>query len=294
MRGAGFILSRRTNCTALRNEIHREYPLPAASQGPQAGQSLFPLKDGSLLVGRGNEWLYQFKRADGLFGSVAVRNQTQPVKPLGLLPDGSACLCHADDHAAFDEFDGTQLRPLPNPPTIRSNEDTPTTLFTTRSGDVWIGGGRTVFWWHDGKWDQFGSEDHSTPEGAVGFAEMTNGMIWCATSDEIWNFDGKKWSLSQNRFNHINTLMEAHDGTVWLASNGGLFHFCNGIWVENGEPEGLPNGAVGTLCEDQQGQIWVGNAHGLTIFHPQADMNPPRTPMCGGWVRMSVSPRETR
>src|SRR6202020_2411553 len=99
----------------------------------------------------------------------------------------------------------------------------------------------------------------------------------CATAAWIWKFESKKWSLSQNRFNHINTLMEAHDGTVWLASNGGLFHFCNGFWMDNGEPEGLPNGAVSTLCEDQQGQIWAGNAHGLTAFHPKADTNPPRT-----------------
>ncbi|HEX4350243.1 MAG TPA: ATP-binding protein [Verrucomicrobiae bacterium] len=39
----------------------------------------------------------------------------------------------------------------------------------------------------------------------------------------------------------------------------------------------MPNGAVNALCEDQQGQIWAGNAHGLTVFHPQADSNPPRT-----------------
>ncbi|HEX4350244.1 MAG TPA: hypothetical protein VH251_07645, partial [Verrucomicrobiae bacterium] len=217
----------------LRNEIHREYPLPPTSQRPQTGQFLSPLKDGSLLVGIGRA-VFQFKPADGSFNAVVTQAQTQPAKPLGLLPDGNVCLCHADDHPAFDEFDGTQLRPLPTPPTVRGNEDTPATLFATRNGNVWIGGGRTVFLCHDGKWEQFGPGNHDTPEAAVGFAEMTNGIIWCATPDELWNFDGKKWSLSQGHFNHINALMEARDGTVWLASNGGLYHFCNGIWVENG------------------------------------------------------------
>lgn len=256
---------------ALRNEVHREYPLPPEIQSAQTALALFPLKDGSLLVDGGNA-LFQFKSSDGLFKSLPLG-----YRPMGLLPDGTVCLHHNDEHPDLYDYDGTHFRLLPNQPPLRKDDGSLATLFATRNGDLWMGGGRAVYWYHDGKWERFASEDHGTPESVVGFAEMANGKIWCATSEELWEFDGKGWSRFQSRFNHINSLIQSHDGGVWLASNGGLYRFCGGVWMENGEAEGLPNGAVSILCQDQRGQIWAGNAHGVTVFRPDADTAPPRT-----------------
>ena len=269
---------------ALRNELHREYSLPSSIQSTQSAQSLFPVKDGSLLLDGGNA-LFQFKPASGLFNPLPIRDRLQPVKPLGLLPDGSICLYHGGEHPYLDNYDGTHFQLFPNPPPLHNDDDSLATLFTARNGDLWIAGARVVYWFHDGKWDHFASADHKTPEAAVGFAEMADGTIWCATPDELWEFDGKNWSQLQTRFNHINSLIQGRDGVVWLASNGGLYRFCGGVWMENGEAEGLPNGAVNALCEDQQGQIWAANAHGVTVFRPEADTAPPRT-----YVRWLGSP----
>jgi signal transduction histidine kinase len=258
----------------LRNELHREYPLSSAMQNAQMAQSLFPLKDGSLLVDNGNS-LFQFKTNDGLFSALPKR--VQPAKPLGLLPDDSICLFHSGEHFHLDTYDGANFHPLPNPPPFRDVDDSLTTLVSARNGDLWIGGRRAVYWCHDGKWQRFASEDHSVPETIVGFAEAAEGKIWCATPDELWEFDGKNWSRFQTRFNHINSLLQGRNGEIWLASNGGLYRFCGGMWMENGEAEGLPGGSISALCQDQQGQTWAGNAHGLTVFRPEADLAPPRT-----------------
>jgi signal transduction histidine kinase len=259
----------------LRDEVHREYPLPQADQNSQFAQTLFPLRDGSLLVGRGGA-LLQFKPPDALLKPLPAQNQAQPAKPLGLLPDGSVCLYYGGGQAGFNDFDGTQFHPLPNPPPVQDDEAL-ALLFSNGNGDLWMGGGSSVFWRHDDKWERFASSDHSTPAAVVGFAEMPDGKIGCATPDELWEFDGKNWSLLQTRFNHINCLMQGRQGEVWLASNSGLFRFCHGIWMENGAEEGLPNGPVTALCEDPQGQTWAANARGLTVFRPQADTSPPRT-----------------
>ncbi len=258
----------------LKNGLDREYSLPAAMQGGPTTEILFPLKDGSILAGRGNA-LFQFKATDSSFHP--VRDLAPGIKPLGRLPDGSVCLYHSGEPPFFDDFDGSQFHALPNPPPVGRNEDTPATLFIARNGDLWIAGGRATFLCHSGQWRRFASEDHGTPEAVVGFAERPDGKIWCATTAGLWEFDGKTWSVIQTRFNHINALMQCHDGGLWLASNGGLFRFCGDVWMENGEEEGLPNGAVHAICEDQQGNIWAGNAHGLTVFHPEADTSPPRT-----------------
>ena len=37
----------------------------------------------------------------------------------------------------------------------------------------------------------------TAPEKGIGFAEAPDGKIWCATSDELWEFDGKNWLLLQ-------------------------------------------------------------------------------------------------
>ena len=260
----------------LENEVLHGYPLPAAGQGARTAPVLFPLKDGTLVVDSGNV-LFQFKPAIGLFKALPTMDQSNPVKPLGLLPDGSVCLYQGGEHPVLEEYDGIQVRPLPDPPTIDRGEDTPNTLFTAHNGNVWLGGGRAVFWHHEGRWERFVSDDHNTPEAVVAFAELADGRIWCASSDELWAFDGKKWSLVSGRFNHINSLLSDHEGEVWLASNGGLFRFCGGVLMENGEPEGLPGGAVTALCETKEGQIWAGGTHGPTLFHPQADLDPPKT-----------------
>jgi len=47
--------------------------------------------------------------------------------------------------------------------------------------------------------------------------------------------------------------------------------------VENGYEEGLPSLIVRGLAEDQHGHLWAGTTHGLSLFHPEADSDPPRT-----------------
>ena len=61
-----------------------------------------------------------------------------------------------------------------------------------------------------------------------------------------------------------------------MASNGGLHRFFQGAWVENGIEEGLPSAAVREIYEDQRG-LWAGTTHGLSLYHPEADPDPPQT-----------------
>jgi hypothetical protein len=38
--------------------------------------------------------------------------------------------------------------------------------------------------------------DKSTPEEVSWFVDLGNGAIWCASQDQIWEFDGHNWSTS--------------------------------------------------------------------------------------------------
>ena len=115
------------------------------------------------------------------------------------------------------------------------------------------------------------------PGAVIGFTELTDGRIWCATSDTLWEFDGHNWSSWHSGFDHINALQCARDGSVWVADDAGVHRFFQNTWIENSREEGLPDAAVQKIFEDQRGRIWAGTPHGLSLYHPEADPDPPRT-----------------
>ena len=256
------------------NGASRAFPIPSLPEYP-ADYALFPIENGSLLLEAG-EALYQFQPANNSFRSI-YSPAGQSEAALGILPDGNACLYRLGANAGFEEFDGARIRPMNDAPAINDSGETFTTLFIAQNGDLWIGGS-TVSRRHDNQWRTFGSTDRPGPKSAVAFGEMLDGTILCATPNEIWTFDDKKgWALLQYGFNHINGLMRSRDGSIWIASNGGVLRYYKGAWLENGAEEDLPNGPVRAIYEGEHGQIWAATTRGLRIFNPEADADPPRT-----------------
>src|SRR5581483_5300792 len=59
--------------------------------------------------------------------------------------------------------------------------------------------------------------------------------------------------------------------------DNGLYHRYHAAWIASGVAEGLPGGVVRQVHEDRRGQIWAATTHGLSLYHPEADTDPPRT-----------------
>jgi signal transduction histidine kinase len=131
---------------------------------------------------------------------------------------------------------------------------------------------------NEDKWRVFSTNaDKSTPQDANCFAELGDGRIWCATQELIWEFDGHNWSVLRRGFDRINHMLRSRDGSVWVASNSGLFRYFQNAWIENGPDEGLPSSAVHDIHEDQRGHLWAATPRGLSVFHPETDTDPPQT-----------------
>ena len=261
------------------SELH-DFPLPpTAAQNPQA-RALFWLKNNALLVAGGEQY-ERFDPVTSRFSNVTPTGQFAGSRPLGLLRDGTLCLqlFEAAPSGVYrlGLFDGEGFELFEGPAPERLIGDTLSALYAAQNGDVWLSGERGTAWLHDRKWREFVSVDKSLPGAVVAFAETSDGKIWCATADTVWDFDGKTWSALRGGFDRIGDLLRSRDGSIWVASNGGVHRYYQGAWVENGADEGLPGAGVRKLCEDQRGRVWAGTVRGPSLYHPETDPDPPRT-----------------
>jgi signal transduction histidine kinase len=280
----------------LHNEQLRQYPLPAGTARSSAAGILFPLKDGTLVFGVSDDLssektgaedrLFRFVPERGEFSALAADGPARQLHALGLLADGSLCVQRLDADVSeatyrLEKYDGVGFTPLSEPPPDRVLGPVLYTLFAARNGDLWLSGERGAARFHDKKWRAFASTDKTTPEAARYFVEEQDGKICCAAGDRIWEFDGQNWSVLRRGFDRINALARARDGSLWVASNSGLQRLFHDAVIENSLEEGLPSATVREIYEDPGGRLWAGTLRGLSLYHPEADPDPPQTFILG-------------
>ncbi len=257
----------------LENGHHQDHGFPRNFRlFLQSARVLLPLKNGDLLIDNG-EQLFQFQpRSDTYNSLVGAPNERQHT--LGMFRDGSVAVEATDATAQkcrFEKYDGTSFQPFPAvPPDCAGN-----VFIETQNGDLWLGTDHGPFCYHEKQWLTFSNA--TVPAPVVAFVETAAGKLWCATPDAIWEFGAQNWMVVRSGFDQINSMIRSHDGNIWVASNGGVQRFMEGSWLENSVDEGLPNANARQVYEDHKGRIWVGTTRGLTLFHPEADTDPPLT-----------------
>ena len=272
----------------LQNGEPREYSFPPAWNGRLQARALFALGNGALALSAqeeelaGGERLFRLQPARGTFSALPAAEPGRRLKALGMLKDGSLCVqdldpAGTDKTCRLEKYDGRQFEPLPDPPLSELAGTNLTSLFAVRNGDLWLSGDAGTAWEHERKWRGFPAANRAAPANAVGFVELADGRVWCATQEEVWEFDGRSWSVVRRGFDRINDMKQSRDGSVWVASNNGLHRFFQGAWVENGAEDGLASPAVRAVLEDARGQVWAATTRGLSLFHPDADPDPPHT-----------------
>ena len=149
--------------------------------------------------------------------------------------------------------------------------------FTTRAGDVWLGGGNHLARCHRGKWSVFISTNQFGPEQPIAFAETSDARLWCATPASVWQFDGRDWLLARPGLSQVQALLASRDGALWVATAHGLLHFVHGVWLLNDFNDGLPANEILSVREDDHGTVFAETAKGWSRYEPDADTDAPRT-----------------
>ena len=99
------------------------------------------------------------------------------------------------------------------------------------------------------------------------------GALWFGTADAgvsrtlnplAWDHFDTREGLGSN---NVRDILVASDGTVWIATSGGVSSFQNGqLSTANVVNAGLPSNSVRALAEDSQGHIWVATDGGVGRF----------------------------
>lgn len=92
---------------------------------------------------------------------------------------------------------------------------------------------------------------------ALAATAQTNAPLQDAFVCRAW---GTEAGLPQNT---VNTIVQTHDGYLWLGTQGGLARFDGVRFTVYGLTHGLPNVQVRALCEDGEGNLWIGTGGGL-------------------------------
>lgn len=271
----------RTSLLCLENGVWEEYPFP-----PHVYSFIFqttglcPLPNGKVAVRLDAPYLLEFEPATRRFETVS-HPQGLEIGYVRPRPGGGAWVQTSDPrtgHFGLEIYDGVRFQPVAD---LKDqwNFGELRYLLEAENGDLWLGGVRAegLGLYHKGKLLRFTGRDGYTDRGAFCFLELGDGKIWAGGRDKIMEYDGSSWREILSGLDSVRSMIRGRDGGIWVASGVGLLRFWNGSWVSNTHEDGLPNTAIYRVFEDSQGRIWVGTASGLSLYHPEADPDPPET-----------------
>ncbi|HUU29048.1 MAG TPA: ATP-binding protein [archaeon] len=152
-------------------------------------------------------------------------------------------------------------------------------LLETENGDLWIGGqkNRGLALYRNGKYKNFNVDKDYAGSGVFCLYEAEGGKIWIGGRDDILEYDGRHWSVMLSNLSSVRSIITSRYSGILAVSGTGIHRYVNGSWVTNTIEDGLPNTAAFSILEDSRGRLWAGTISGLSLYHLEADTDPPQT-----------------
>ncbi len=99
--------------------------------------------------------------------------------------------------------------------------------------------------------------------GAFWFGTATAGVSY-TKSRAVWTTYTTVEGLGSN---NVRDILVAADGVVWIATEGGVTRYVNGVFSNSTVASaGLPSNSARALAEDKQGNLWVATDGGVARF----------------------------
>jgi signal transduction histidine kinase/CheY-like chemotaxis protein len=145
------------------------------------------------------------------------------------------------------------------------------------NGELWLAGTTSGCVYDGRRWSYpFDPRAGYSDSGVFAIAELAGGDMVAGGRDQVLRYDGKTWKPLRSGLGRLRSIVQARDGTVWAASEMGIHRLAGERWITNGLEDGLPSSIAYKVFQDSAGRVWGGTSHGLAIYHPEADGDPPR------------------
>jgi diguanylate cyclase (GGDEF)-like protein len=283
----------------------RRFPLPSGRRAALLMEKIVILANGDIAMRAGSlADLVVFHPASGEFRLV----QHPDGKGIGWITQRRrgniwAQVFEKDGiHWTLESFDGTRFVSEGHP--YIDSQFNLRAMLDARNGDIWLGSGSTLGRIHEGKYQTLGRKQGFADAGVFSFLEKPNGHILLGGRESLTEYDGNSFHVVRSADLYESMALGA-DGTIWAASGSGIHRFVpdprggGSHWLTNTADDGLPSTAVRKIYADAAGRVWAGTSRGISMFHPEADPDPPVTKIIedrnlretppGGEVRLTFS-----
>jgi signal transduction histidine kinase/CheY-like chemotaxis protein len=106
---------------------------------------------------------------------------------------------------------------------------------------------------------------------------LPDGRLMAGGKDKLLEFDGRAWKVVIDKLDRMRTILPGRDGAIWAATAGGVYRIRDGLAIFHAAEEGLASPVVNSIYEDHEGRIWAATSSGFSVYHPEADVDPPHT-----------------
>jgi signal transduction histidine kinase/CheY-like chemotaxis protein len=262
----------------IENGKARQYPLPKEATLNDTRPSIL-LRDGSLaFLPSDRQRLLLFDPDHGTFRQVPHPSGDR-FGVIAARPDGTAWVQvggSKTERLRLDVFDGTSFRPAIDTPSLFPIEFVKF-IYEDREGTVWFGGPGGLGRYRNGTLSVVSAKEGYTASGGYAFCKLPDGRLMAGGKDKLLEFDGRAWKVVIDKLDRMRTILPGRDGVIWAATAGGVYRIRDGLAIFHAAEEGLASPVVNSIYEDHEGRIWAATSSGFSVYHPEADVDPPHT-----------------
>ena len=132
------------------------------------------------------------------------------------------------------------------------------------AGAIWVGTfGNGLYRWRHGQWQNFLAPDGSQRGFVFSVFPAGDDRLWVSAGEEdLYSFTQGKFQAVSPPVHGIKSLLQGHDGRLWIGTKSGLVYLKDGVWHQLQAEDGIERVDIRALAEDAQGRIWAGAGNG--------------------------------
>jgi signal transduction histidine kinase/ligand-binding sensor domain-containing protein/ActR/RegA family two-component response regulator len=265
------------------NGLWSRYPLPQKYKMALSRiDNLYPLPDGSIaLANSGRNYIVVFHPERKSFERVE-HPEGRNIRLFAQRRQGDLfvqTLKHGEDSDfRLETFDGLSFHSYMDRGKAWGINDLRAVLETS-DGALWLGGDTGLAVFKNGVYRNIPSGQGFPDTGVFSLFEPAPDRLLVGGRDMLVEYDGRVWTILQEGLDRVRSIMRGRDGELWMASGTGVHRYLHGGWITSSIPEGLTSAVAYKVFEDTRGRVWAGGTRGISLFHPEADIDPPQTRM---------------